>query len=134
MASSPSAPAMPAGNVTGAATPRDAIVAFLAAIKAEDLQAMGAIWGTANGPARSQMDMNQLQERELTMICFLHHDTYTMLTDAPSTDGQRKYAVAMTYKKVSHTAQFSVGRASDGRFYVFSVDNITDFQDFCGAK
>jgi hypothetical protein len=134
MASSPAAPAMPSGNLTGAATPHDAIDAFMAAIKAEDLQAMGAIWGTANGAARAQMSMNELQERELTMICFLHHDSYSILTDAPTTNGQRTYAVAMKYKTLAHTGQFNVGRASDGRFYVFSVVNIQDFQDFCGAK
>lgn len=134
MASSPAAPAMPSGNVTGAESAHAAIEAFMAAIASEDLQAMGAIWGTANGPARSQMGNDELQKRELTMICFLHHDSYKILTDAPTIDNLRTYTVSLKYKSLEHAGQFNVGRASDGRYYVFSVVNIQEFQDFCGAK
>jgi hypothetical protein len=129
-----SGPAMPTGNVTGAATGPAAIEAFMAAIKAQDLQALGAIWGTPNGPARDRMSSDVLQERELTMICYLHHDSYTVLSNAPTMDGRRTYAVQVKYKGLQHTGQFDVGKATDGRYYVISVVNFPEFQDFCGAK
>ena len=125
---------MPTGNVTGAATPHAAIDAFMAAIQAQDLQALGAIWGTPNGPARNRLSSDVLQERELTMLCYLHHDSYAILSDAPTMNGGRTYAVQMKYKGLSHTGQLDVGRATDKRYYVFSVVNFVDFQDFCGAK
>jgi hypothetical protein len=134
MASTPVGPAGPTGNITGASTPHTAIDAFMAAIKAEDLQAMGAIWGTADGPARSQMSMDQLQERELTMMCYLVHDSFRILTDAPALNGTRNFAVEVKFREMSHTGQFNVGRASDGRYYVFSVVNFGEFQDFCARK
>ena len=134
MASSSPGPAMPTGNVTGAATPRDAIDAFMAAVKSEDLQALAAIWGTSDGPARNRFGSDELQKRELTMLCYLHYDTYKVLGDAPAMNGLRTYAVDMRYDKLSHTGQFDVGRASDGRYYVFSVVNFPEFQDFCAQK
>ena len=134
MASSSPAPAMPSGSLTGAASPTDAITAFMAAIKAEDLQALGGIWGTPDGPARNRMSMEDLQKRELTMLCYLHFDTYKVLDSAPAMNNERTYAVDMRYGRLGHTGQFNVGRASDGRYYVFSVVNFGDFQDFCAQK
>lgn len=130
----PAVPVVPTGSVTGAATPSAAIDAFMAAIKAQDLQALGAIWGTPNGPARNRLSSDVLQERELTMLCYLHHDSYSVQSSAPAMNGDRTYAVLVKYKGLSHVGQYEVGRASDGRYYVYSVRNFTDFQDFCGAK
>ncbi len=127
-------PAMPTGSVTGAATPRDAVVAFMAAIKAEDLQALGGIWGTKNGPARDAMSTDVLQKRELTMLCFLHFDSYRIVAEAPAMHDERTYAVELKYQKLEHTGQFDVGRASDDRYYVFSVVNFDEFKDFCAAS
>jgi hypothetical protein len=134
MASNPPGPTMPTGSVTGAATSPAAIDAFMAAIRAQDLQALGAIWGTPNGPARNRLSSDVLQERELTMLCYLHHDSYTVMGNAPGMNGGRVYSVQLKYKGLSHVGQFDVGRATDGRYYVYSVGNFTDFQDFCGAK
>jgi hypothetical protein len=127
-------PVAPSGNVTGAGTPAAAIDAFMAAIKATDLQALGAIWGTPNGPARSQMDMTQLQQRELTMLCYLAHDSYAVLSDAPALHGTRTYAVQLKYQTITHVGQFDVGQASDGRYYVYSIKNFAEFQDVCARK
>ena len=134
MASNPPGPAMPTGNITGAANAPDAIDAFLGAIRAQDLQALGAIWGTPDGPARNRLQSEVLQERELTMMCYLHHDSFQILGNAPTLNGGRTYSVQLKYKGLSHVGQFDVGKATDGRFYVLSVVNFTDFQDFCGAK
>ncbi len=134
MASGPRPVAPERGNVTGAASARDAVNQFMGAVKAEDLQALGAIWGTKNGPARDQMDVKILQERELIMLCYLKHDTYTVLGDAPSLNRDRVFAVEITYGKIRHTGQFAVGPASNGRYYVFSVNNFPEFQDVCGKK
>lgn len=131
MAGSPGRPA--GSNMTGAATPQAAIEQFMGAVKAQDLQALGAIWGTKDGPARNQMDSNQLQERELIMLCYLKHDAFTVLSDAPSTAGDRTFAVEIKSGTITHTGQFAVTRAGDGRYYVLAVNNIQEFQDVCGT-
>ncbi|HUX33775.1 MAG TPA: hypothetical protein VMV51_07860 [Gemmatimonadaceae bacterium] len=119
-------------NMTGAASPQAAIEQFMGAVKAQDLQALGAIWGTKNGPARDQMANDQLQERELIMLCYLKHDSFTVLGDAPTTDGNRTFAVEVKSGTITHTGQFAVTRAGTGRYYVLAVNNIQEFQDVCG--
>src|ERR687885_2406127 len=42
----------PRGSRVGADSPRDAVEDFLKAVRAQDLQAMAAVWGTQKGPAR----------------------------------------------------------------------------------
>lgn len=134
IASGVATPAMPTGSLTGASNPRAAIEAFMSAVSAEDLQALAAIWGTPNGPARSQMDMTQLQQRELTLLCYMAHDSYSVLSDAPALHGTRTYAVQVKYKTITHVGQFNVGQASDGRFYVYAIVNFQEFQDVCARK
>ncbi len=134
MGSRPGTSAAEPLNATGAASPRAAVDKFMGAVKAQDLQALGGIWGTRNGPAREQMDAKQLQERELIMLCYLKHDTYTVLGDAPSLNRDRVFAVEIKYGTITHTGQFAVTSAGDGRFYVQAVTNIQDFQDVCGKK
>jgi hypothetical protein len=122
------------GSLTGAATPKSAVDLFLAAVNATDLQAMGAIWGTPDGAARNRMDMTQLQQRELTMMCYLAHDSYNVVSEAPALHNTRTFAVEMKYQTITHVGQFNVGRASDGRYYVFSIVNFAEFQDVCARK
>jgi len=121
-------------NATGAPNGRDAVVQFLAAVKAQDLQALGGIWGGPDGPARDNWSMDELQKRELVMLCYLKFDSYEIVGDAPTTKGDRTYSVNMKLKDLSHTGLFTVTRAGSGRYYMQSVDNFQLFQDFCGAK
>ncbi len=132
--SMPATDALPAGNLTGAATEHGAIEQFMAAITAQDLQALGGIWGTKDGPARDQMSTDQLQERELIMFCYFKHDSFTIVSDAPALNGNRTFAVLVKFGPISHTGQFQVTRAKDGRYYVLGVNNFPEFQDVCAAK
>src|SRR5262245_31388377 len=43
-------------SLTGAPSARDAATMFVAAAKAQDLQAMGAVWGDNQGSARDHME------------------------------------------------------------------------------
>ncbi|MGH7621426.1 MAG: hypothetical protein ACREMU_03720, partial [Gemmatimonadaceae bacterium] len=55
------------GQLTGAAAPRLAVEQFMAAARAQDLQAFSAIWGSEKGSARDIVPRDQLEKRELTM-------------------------------------------------------------------
>jgi hypothetical protein len=122
------------GSQTGAATARGAITEFMAAIKDQDLQALGAIWGDKDGPARDRFSQDDLQKRELIMFCYLKHDSFAVLGDAPSLNANRTYAVQVKSGPITHTAQMVVTRTSNGRYYVQSVPNIQVFEDVCAAK
>ena len=69
-----------AGRRAGA---RPALDAFLGAIRAKDLQALGAIWGDKDGAIRDskRISRDELEKRELLLMCYFSHDSYTVLND-----------------------------------------------------
>ena len=117
----------------GATSARAAVASFLAAAKNEDLQAMGLIWGTAAGPARNSIPREELEKRELIMICFLRHDRYQLLADAGSTGGHRRIEAELEKGTLVRTTAFTVVPAPDGRWYVQSFD-MDPLRDFCTRR
>jgi hypothetical protein len=121
------------GNLTGAADPIAAIRGFLAAAKTQDLQAMGAIWGTTQGPARDQMDRAYLEKTELIMMCYMRHDKYDIVGDAPNPGGARAAVVSLTYGDITRSTTFNVVQGPASRWYVTNVD-IEKLRDICARK
>jgi hypothetical protein len=117
----------------GATSARAAVAAFLAAARNEDLQAMALVWGTATGPARNTIPREELEKRELIMMCFLRHDRYQLVSDGGSTAGQRRIEVEMEQGMVIRTTSFNVVPAPDGRWYVQSFD-MEAVRDFCAKR
>ncbi len=121
------------GNQTGAADPVAAITAFLAAAKQQDIQALGALWGDTQGPARDRMDRAEAEKRELIMICYLKHDRYDIAGDAPNPGGTRAIVVNMTLGNLTRSANFNVVQGPSRRWYVQDVD-LKSLQDFCSRR
>jgi len=121
------------GNQTGAVDAATAIRGFLAAAKQTDLQAMGALWGNAQGPARDQWPREELEKRELVMMCYLKHDKYDVLGDAPNPGGTRAVIVSMTLGDMTRSTNFEVVRGPESRWYVQNVD-VKPLQEFCALR
>jgi hypothetical protein len=121
------------GNQTGAVDAVTAIRGFLAAAKQTDLQAMGALWGNAQGPARDQWPREELEKRELVMMCYLKHDRYDVLGDAPNPGGTRAVIVSMTLGDMTRSTNFEVVRGPESRWYVQNVD-VKPLQEFCSRR
>jgi hypothetical protein len=115
---------------TGAATPRKAVETFLAAVHAQDLQAISLVWGTAHGPARDVVNRGEIERREIIMVCFLNHDKASIGDDHPGENGQRVFPVTLTKNGVSHVADFSTVEGPHARWYVENAD-ILKLKDFC---
>ena len=126
-------PTVLSGSQTGAADPIAAIRGFLAAAKQQDLQAMGAIWGTTNGAAREQMDRAYMEKSELIMVCYLKHDRYEIAGDAPNPGGTRSVVVNMMLGELSRSTNFQVVQGPGRRWYVQDVD-LKPLQDFCARR
>lgn len=58
----------------GARTPQQAVVQFLDAARAQDMDQMSAVWGNAESPTRDRVERQELERRLLIMICHLKHD------------------------------------------------------------
>lgn len=120
-------------NATGATTPRAAVMAFLGAAKAEDLQSMAAIWGTSDGPARDVLPRDELEKRELIMIRCFRHDTAKILGETTGQRGAQILPVELRSKALTGSTNFTVVRGPGGRWYVEEAD-IAPLKDFCSRR
>jgi hypothetical protein len=125
-------PAAATSSMTGAADATAAVRAFMTAAKQQDLQALGGVWGDANGPARDAISRDELEKRELIMLKCLRHDRYDIVGDAPSAGGARVLAVAITYKDISQSTNFTAVRGPANRWYVEKFD-LEPLQKVCAA-
>ena len=125
-------PTPEAGPLPGAPAPRLAVENFLAAVRAQDLQAMSAIWGTREGPITENKSLTRdaVERRELIMMCFLGHDRYRLGGETPGEGGRRVFAVELTRGTISRSSNFFTVQGPSSRWYVESVD-ITPLQDLC---
>ena len=89
------------GPLPGAPTPQAAVDGFLGAVKSEDLQAMSIVWGNTKGPARDAFGRDELEKRELIMQCYLLHDSYRVVNEAPGAAGRRLFRVSLTKGKLT---------------------------------
>src|SRR5687767_12054396 len=67
-------PARYGGAATGARSSEAAVTQFLAGARAQDLQAMSAVFGDENGPLRDREDRTAMEQRLIIMACHLRHD------------------------------------------------------------
>jgi hypothetical protein len=121
------------GNQVGAADPASAVRSFLAAVKQQDLQAMSNLWGGPNGLARDQLGRQELEKRELIMMCYLKHDRADILGDAPDPTGGRVLAVRLGLGQLSQSTNFHLVQGPESRWYVESFD-IQQLQQFCAKR
>jgi hypothetical protein len=121
------------GGAGGATSARTAVTGFLAAVRAEDLQALASVWGTSLGPARNTIPRDELEKRELIMMCFLRHERYRLLSDAESTGGQRRVEVELGLGGITRTTAFTAVPGEGGRWYVQSFD-MEAVRDLCAKR
>jgi hypothetical protein len=114
--------------------PRPALDAFLASVRSQDLQAMSAVWGDKEGPVRDskRMKRDEMEKRELLLMCYFGHDRYRVLGDTPGTDGERVLQVELTKGTLRRTTNFYLVNGGD-RWYVRSAD-IEPVKDLCQSR
>lgn len=125
----------PSGSGTGAADPRAAVLAFLDAAKNGDLQALSAVWGSSAGSVRDTgaIPRDEMEKRELVMLCYLGHDSHQIVSDAPAANNERVVSATLRRGPLTRTANFFAVAGPGGRWYVrqFDMEALTDL---CKAK
>lgn len=119
-------------QLAGAASPRAAVESFLAAVNAQDLQAMSVIWGTSKGPARDQFDRAELEHRELIMQCYLAHDKFNIQGETRSGVDTQTLGVTLTKGSLTRQATFTTVRGPSDRWYVQDVP-LEPVKDLCAT-
>jgi len=120
-------------QMTGAASSHLAVEQFLAAARAQDLQAFSAIWGSERGAARDVVDRSQLEKRELTMMCYLTHDRYEISGDVTPKPGEHDYTLELTRGTQTRETKMTTVQGPSDRWYVLDVQ-LAPLQDLCSHK
>jgi hypothetical protein len=121
----------PPGLMTGEATPEAAVTAFIGAAKAQDLQAMSAVWGDSRGSVRETMPRGQMEQREVLVIRLLCQDEHRIAGTSPGVDGRQFVRVELMRGGATLPRRFTTVMGPGSRWYVedFEIDDA--LQRFC---
>ena len=119
-------------QATGAATARLAVEGFLNAVRAQDIQAMSGIFGTSRGPARDNMNREELEKRLIILQCYFNHDKFRILGESPGEGGHRVVATELTRGTNQRTPRFYAIVGPQNRYYIDNME-IAAVRDFCRA-
>ena len=120
----------PSGPPTGAVAPRAAVEQFMNAVRAQDLQAMSAIWGNQKGPARDQYPLEEVEKRELLMKCYLEHEAFRITAETRTSRTQWSYGVELRKGSLIRATTVYAVEGPRERWYVENVD-LEPVKDFC---
>ncbi len=127
-----SAPAPLTGATAGASGSKEAVESFMRAVKQQDLQTMSAIWGTSRGPAREQIEREELEKRLVIIQCKLDHESWEYAEDRPRllAGGKQDFRLRLTQKSATAVTSFTTILGPAGRWFVEIVD-LEPLRDFC---
>jgi hypothetical protein len=119
---SPSTSTAPAVGTVGGATPADAVRMMLAAAKAEDLQAVGAVWGDVDGLAREKWSRSDFEMRAFYIVKCLRNDRYQILNEGAAANNRRVATVQIVKGTVSEQTTFTLVKGKNDRWLVQNAD------------
>ena len=106
---------------------------FLAAAQAQDVDAFGRAWGSANGPALGTWSREERERRGFILMKCLRHDRFQVLTETPSTAGERVLLVELHLRDLTASSNFTVVQGPGARWYVQGFKP-EDLQSICVSK
>lgn len=115
-----------------------AVESFLNAVRAEDIQAMGAVFGTSRGALRDTdpepptSGPTQLEKRLIILQCYLEHDTFRVLSEVPGAGGSRAVRVELVRGASKRQPHLYAIQGPGGRWFVENVE-LAAVRDFCGT-
>ena len=103
--------------------PAAAVQDFLAAVKANDLEAMGSLWGSDRGPANEWMKPDELQKRLTVIRSMLVHDGAAIEpgTRPGSSPAERVVRVRLRRGRCTPVVPFTT-RQYQSRWMVAAID------------
>ena len=116
------APGSSAPGTVGGATPADAVAMMLAAAKAEDLQAVGAVWGDTDGLTREKWPRSEFEMRAFYVVKCLRNDRYQILSEGGAANGRRVAVVQITKGPVTAQTNFRMVKGKNDRWLVEQAD------------
>jgi hypothetical protein len=109
------------GSQTGATSPEAAVNAYMAAMKARDLQAMSAVWGSSRGSVRETMQREQMEKSGTIVMGLMCPDDFKVMGNVAHDDGRRQIRGQMKRGMQSIDLTFVTVQGPGGRWYVEDV-------------
>jgi hypothetical protein len=103
---------------TGGVNPRDAVDRFLAGARAQDLQAIGAVFGNEQGPMRDHSDRAIIERQLLIQLQCARHDKATVSEPVRGEGGRQVFVVEMKQGTNTATVHFTTIKGPSDRWYV----------------
>jgi hypothetical protein len=120
----------PSPQTPGASDARSALELFLAAVRAQDLQAMAIAWGSADGPARDIMPQDELFKREVVLQCYTDHDRSRLIGAARQMGDSVVFNVELTKGNMTRQSPFTTIKGPKSRWYMLTFDPVP-LKDLC---
>jgi hypothetical protein len=106
------------GSQTGPApaSPEAAVRGFMDAVQSSSLVAMGNLWGSERGPARTYMPVQELEQRLTIIRTYLAHEQFEVLPAAASLSPGPEHVVEvrLTRKGCTPVVPFTLVRYGQG--------------------
>lgn len=119
-------------SLTGAPTARDAATMFVGAAQSQDLQAMGAVWGSDKGAARDNMERSELDRRLIILQpCYMHDRAQVLDEQLGASATERRVRIQLTRANRTKNLEFKVVRGPSDRWYVEDANYEAVQTDFC---
>jgi hypothetical protein len=111
-------------QITGAPSPRAAVDRLLAAIRAQDLQAVGAVWGDKRGAARDIMARDEYDQRVVVMQCYFSHDQSRVLSGPTTKVDTVLFNLELTKGQIRAQTTAKTLQGPGSRWYVLTMDPV----------
>jgi hypothetical protein len=112
----------PSGLQVGTSDPRGAVEQMLAAARAQDLQAITAVWGDERGLVRDRTSREEVESRSFILACLLRSDSHTLGPAMPATGGHVFVNADLVQGKLKATTRFELAPTPGRRWLVTNVD------------
>ena len=102
----------------------EAVARFFAAVKANDLQGMGTLWGTERGAAAGWMKPDELKMRLAVIQRYLTHDGYRIVegpVPVPARDNVRTFRIELQRQQCNVVVPIDIVRTKQGGWLVADV-------------
>lgn len=119
-------------QLTGAPTPQAALDRLLAAIRAQDLQALGAVWGDKRGSARDMMERDEYDKRVILMQCYYSHDQARIISGPTTKVDTVLFNIELSKGQARATTTAKTLQGPGSRWYVLTMDPVP--RGFCSGS
>lgn len=119
------------GSMTGESTPEAATTAFINAAKAQDLQAMTAVWGTSRGSVRETRSRSENERLAIIVAQLLCQDQFRIVGKAPGVDGRQLVRVELQKGASTLPRRVTTVQGPGQRWYVEDFEMDASIQQFC---